>query len=88
MMVGSKRWSMAVTFWTLLSGVVVIALTTVTGNLAPTLLPPGTRDALGLVGLGLFLAAHIASIGVSLRRATEPTPPLPVAPLRLVEREA
>lgn len=87
-MLESKRWSMAVTFWTLLSGVAVTALVTVTGNLAPTLLPPGSRDALGLVGLCLFLAAHIASIGVSLRRAPEATPPLPAASVRLVEREA
>ncbi|HEV2675885.1 MAG TPA: hypothetical protein VGV37_15295 [Aliidongia sp.] len=78
----------AVTFWTVLAGVATIALATVVGNLAPTLLPAGSRDALGLVGLGLFLAAHGVAIGISLRRAPEPAAPRAPVALRLVEREA
>ena len=65
MMSGTKRWGVAVAFWTLLAGIAVIALATVIGNLAPSMLPEGPRDALGLAALGLLLAAHLGPLQIS-----------------------
>jgi len=81
MMMDSNHWSMAVTFWTLLAGVVVTALSIAIGNLMPALLAPAARDGLGLGGLGLFMAAHVAAVCVSLHRAGH----RPVGPLAPAE---
>ena len=65
MMMGGKCWGMAVALWTLLAGIAVIALATVVANLAPWALPAGPRDTLGLVALGLLVAAHVGPLPLS-----------------------
>ncbi len=79
---------MAVAFWTLMAGAVLIVLATAAGHLMPALLAPGSRDALGLMGLGLFLAAHVASLSIGLSRAAATVPSQPAPKLHLVERQA
>ena len=92
-MMGSNRWGTAVAFWTLLAGVAVTVLSIVIGNLLPALLPPASRDDLGLAGLGLFLAAHLLSIHIRLGRADKPADgrpadDCPAEPLRLAGHSA
>jgi uncharacterized membrane protein YhhN len=79
---------MAITFWTLMAGVVLIAAAILAGHLTPALITPHSRDTLGLVGLGLFLAAHVASLSIGLRHVAETVPPAPKPALHLVERGA
>ena len=73
----------AVALWILLAAVVVTALATVVGHLAPALLPAGPRDALGLAALGLVFVAHALPLAAGLVRVA----PVPVA-LSLLGGEA
>jgi len=68
----------AAALWTLLSAVVVTTLATAAGNLAPALLGPGARDALGLAALGLILLAHALPLAAGLVRPSRPPAPVPL----------
>jgi len=69
----------AVAFWTLLASVALTVLASVTGNLAPALLPLTVCDALGFVALGLAVAAHAVPLAAGLRRPAHPPVPLRLA---------
>ena len=69
----------AVAFWTLLASVVVTVFAGAIGNLAPALLPLTTCDTLGLVALGLALAAHALPLAAGLTRLARPPVPLQLA---------
>ncbi|MDB5360012.1 MAG: hypothetical protein JWO51_1309 [Rhodospirillales bacterium] len=64
----------AVAFWTLLGAVAVTTLATATGNLAPGVLSPDARDALGFIALGLAFAAHALPLVAGLIRISRPVP--------------
>jgi hypothetical protein len=73
----------AVAFWMLLGAVIVTALATVIGNLAPAVLPLDACDALGFAALALLAMAHALPLAAGLVRLVR----APV-PLRLVSGEA
>jgi len=69
----------AAAFWALLAAVTVTVLASVAGHLAPALLPLTTCDTLGLVALGLALAAHALPLAAGLTRLARPPVPLQLA---------